>query len=288
MTLLNYFSVLSGRNKPKYLSADMDSLIKRCNKIAGSCTLCEHRCGVDRLKDELGICGVGGAKISSEFLHHGEERELVPSHTIFFAGCNFRCVYCQNWDISQSPNSGEEISPEELAKTVTKRFDQGSKNLNLVGGDPTPNLLFILKLVKELEVPIPIVWNSNMYVTKSTISVLNEFVDLYLTDFKYGNNACGLRLSEVADYFDIVSRNHALINGDIIIRHLVLPNHSECCSKPILRWIADNLGTDIYVNIMAQYRPCYRADDFEDISSSLPNEQYHGVLDYAKELGFNV
>lgn len=286
MKLDNCFAILSGKRKPKYLSADIDSLIEQCKKIVKSCTLCERHCGVDRLKGELGVCGVGEAKISSEFLHHGEERELVPSHTVFFSGCNFKCIYCQNWDISQNPEAGVKFPPEALADAVKGRFSQGSKNLNLVGGEPTPNLLYILQVLKHLNISISIVWNSNMYMTKSTISMLNRFVDLYLTDFKYGNNACGLRLSKVENYFDVVSRNHRLIDGDIIVRHLVLPNHVECCSKPILKWIAKNLGTDTHVNVMAQYRPCYHADEYDEISAPLNRDEYVQALEYARNLGF--
>ena len=283
-----YFDILKKKADAKYLSADLAGLIKECEDIVKSCELCEHRCHVNRLKGETGICGVSGAKISSEFLHWGEERELVPSHTIFFSGCNSKCCFCQNWDISQDPDSGFVIEPEKLAGVVRARWKQGAKNVNWVGGDPTPNLLYILKVLKHLDINTPIIWNSNMYMTERTMNILNKVIDLWLTDFKYGNDKCAERLSKLPGYFGVVSRNHKLAEGDVIIRHLVMPNHSDCCSKPILEWISDNLGKETYVNIMDQYWPAYNADKHKDISIRLPKIQFLAVLDHAKKLGFRV
>ena len=259
----------------------VEEYFKRCN-------FCERRCGVDRSKGELGFCRVKETRIASEFLHFGEEPELVPSHTIFFSGCNFNCVYCQNWDISQYPESGVVISPKELARVIERRFSQGSKNLNLVGGEPTPNLLYILKLLKELRVNIPVVWNSNMYMTKEVMEILEGLVDIYLTDFKYGNDECALRLSNVRNYFEVVSRNHLLAKqqAELLIRHLILPNHLECCTKVVIDWISENLGTNVYLNLMDQYRPEYKAMEYEEIRRFITEAEFREALQYAISKGF--
>ena len=160
--------------------------------------------------------------------------------------------------------------------------------MNWVGGDPTPNLPYILQVLKECDINIPQVWNSNMYCSLETMKLLDGVIDLYLTDFKYGNDECAQPLSKVEGYMEIIKRNHikAHDNGEMIIRHLVMPNHVECCSKPIMKWIAENL-TNATVNIMAQYRPAYKAYDYEDISRRVSLDEVYLVKDYAEEQGIH-
>jgi putative pyruvate formate lyase activating enzyme len=264
----------------------LDLKIELANRIFQNCCFCERRCGVNRRK-KTGNCGVKQPGVTSEFLHIGEESILVPSHTIFFSGCTFHCVFCQNWDISQQ-NVGFYVRPSKLVETIVKKKSQGSRNVNWVGGDPTPNLSYILQTLKELDINIPQVWNSNMYCSNETMKILDGIVDVYLTDFKYGNDKCAKRLSKVDSYIDVVKRNHlkAYENGEMIIRHLVMPNHVECCSKPIMKWISENL-TDAVVNIMAQYRPEYHAYEYEDIARHVNVDEVIEVKDYADELFVN-
>ena len=212
---------------------------------------------------------------------------MVPSHTIFFSGCTFHCVFCQNWDISQF-NTGLYVEPLKLASVIAERKAQGSRNVNWVGGDPTPNVLYILQTLKELNVNIPQVWNSNMYCSVETMKLLQGVIDVYLTDFKYGNDRCAKRLSKVENYLEVVERNHktAYSNGEVIVRHLVMPNHVECCSKPIIRWISENIP-ECVVNIMAQYRPEYHAYEYDDISRHVSAEEVLEVKEYADELNIH-
>jgi putative pyruvate formate lyase activating enzyme len=272
-------------DRPKFSYLDLK--IEIVDKIFECCVLCEKNCKVDR-RYETGACGVKKQCIASEFLHMGEEAPLVPSHTIFFAGCNLKCVYCQNWDISQYPNRGMELEPEKLAKIIDLRRKQGSMNVNFVGGDPTPNLPYILKTMKKTKENIPVIWNSNLYLSELSMKLLDGFVDLYLTDFKYGNNECAERLSGISNYIEIIRRNHKIAHdaGDMIIRHLIIPNHVECCSKPLLKWIADNLGLEVVINIMSQYRPTYNASKHQDISVLPTQNEIKEVNAYAESLGF--
>jgi len=260
----------------------LDLKIELASRIFKNCHFCERKCGVDRNKD-TGFCGVKESLVASEFLHIGEEQLLVPSHTIFFSGCTFNCVFCQNWDISQQ-NNGLYIEPKEMADIIKDRKLQGSKNVNWVGGDPTPHVLYIIQVLKKLDVNISQVWNSNMYCSLDTMKLLDGIIDLYLTDFKYGDNSCAKRLSKVDNYFEIVSRNHkkAYENCDMIIRHLVMPNHVECCSKPVIDWIGENTP-DVIVNVMGQYRPEYHADQYDDISSKVSRSEVNEVKNYARE-----
>lgn len=305
MVLDRYRRILAGREPPAFhrtrASGDLTPKTETARAMLASCRLCEWRCGVDRTSGQVGRCGVGAVpRISSEFLHTGEEPELVPSHTIFFSGCNLRCFFCQNHDISQNPGAGSPISPVVLADTIDRRwgpFDAplpmfalfplqgGGRNLNLVGGDPTPALPFILEVLGLVESPVPVVWNSNMYLTVEAMDLLDGVVDLYLTDLKYGNDRCAERLSGVRNYVEVVGRNHRLAEGhaDLLIRHLVLPGHVECCSKPLIDWIADHLDS-ARVNIMDQYRPEWRAWEVPGLDRRISSGEFRAVMAHAREV----
>jgi putative pyruvate formate lyase activating enzyme len=241
---------------PKYSYLDVKIAI--AYKLITPCRLCERACGALRLKGKPGVCLVDRDIIVHSFFHHmGEEAPLVPSGTIFYGGCNFKCVFCQNYDISQvRAREGEKLSPKELANIQVHLRRRGARNINHVGGEPTPHLPFILESFKYLDVNVPQLWNSNMYMSLESMMLLEDIIDIWLPDLKYGNNNCAWRLSKVRNYWEVATRNikRAHDAGDIIIRHLVMPNHLECCTRPILEWIARNTPRAL-VNIMDQYRP---------------------------------
>ncbi len=239
----------------------LDLKVEIANRIVRNCHFCHRRCSVDRSTDERGFCKLGlDANVSSVFLHMGEEPPLLPSGTVFFSSCTFGCVFCQNYDISTSPSRGRGTSSKELASIFSSLSNRGAANINLVGGEPTPNIPSILKALTYFDADIPVLWNSNMYCSVESMGLLHDLIDIWLPDFKYGNNQCAFRLSGILDYFDVVSRNHQIAHdqgsGEMIIRHLVLPNHLECCTIPVLEWIAENCPKAL-VNIMQQYHPTY-------------------------------
>jgi putative pyruvate formate lyase activating enzyme len=264
----------------------LDLKLKIAERIIKSCYLCENRCMAER-PNERGYCKVREPVIASEFLHVGEEAPLVPSHTIFFTGCTFSCVFCQNWDISQQTDIGTILGPKKLAKLISIRRRQGSRNVNFVGGDPTPQLYFILQAMLYCEANLPVVWNSNFYMSEEVMVLLNGFIDIYLSDFKFGNDKCAERFAGITNYWEIITRNHLMAKkaGNMIIRHLVLPGHVECCTKPVLKWIAENLGKDTIVNIMGQYRPAYKAHEYQDIASFPQKWELDQAIEWARELG---
>ena len=259
-------------------------------EILKSCELCERKCRVNRLKGDLGECRVGNKlSISSEFVHWGEETHIVPSHTIFFMGCNLHCQYCQNWEISQWYEKGKEIEPKKLAAIIEKRRLEGCRNVNLVGGSPTPHLYGIVQTLKLCEANTPVIWNSNMYMSEKAMKILDGIVDMYLSDFKYGNDECAEKLSKVKNYFSIVARNHliAASTSEITLRHLILPNHVDCCSKPVLKWISENIREKALVNLMDQYRPEFKAYEYEEINRRITRKEFEDVVNYAKKLKIN-
>jgi putative pyruvate formate lyase activating enzyme len=290
--LSHYKKILEGKERAKFIIAKESNLleekIKEAKKILECCELCERKCKVNRLKGEKGSCRAGNEMlISSAFVHIGEEAFFVPSFTIFFMGCTFTCVYCQNWEISQWYEQGRKISPERLAELVDLNAD--CRNINFVGGEPTPYLPFILETLSYVKSNLPVIWNSNFYMSEKALKLLSGIIDVYLSDWKYGSNECAKRLSKVDDYWEIVKRNHdfAFRDAELVIRHLILPNHFECCTKRILEYIAQNYGEKVIVNLMPQYRPEYLAKNYPDIARLPKEEELRKTWELAEELGLN-
>jgi len=242
----------------------LDIKAELLHRMLAHCAFCEWRCRVNRARgDRKGACQMDATtRVATWFHHFGEEAPLVGaggSGTVFFAGCVFRCAFCQNWDISQDPSKGEKVDGRSLGAIMKTLREEGAANINLVGGEPTPNVHTIVEGMNSLKINVPMLWNSDMYLTPETMNILTDLIDIWLPDFKYGNDKCALRLSKVMRYMEVTTRNHKLAceTGDIIVRHLVLPNHLECCTRPVLEWVAENCPRAL-VNVMDQYRPEYR------------------------------
>jgi len=266
----------------------LDLKIEIAKRIMESCCFCIRRCGANRSAGERGYCRCGDQiKVSTMFEHMGEEPELVPSGTIFTLGCTMQCKHCQNWTISQWFEPGETYTPEGLAKSVERLRKNGCRNANLVGGEPTPWLEQWLETFSHVNVNVPVVWNSNSYYSEETAKLLAGFADVYLLDFKYGNNECAERISSAPKYWEACTRNHLYAKkyGELIIRILVLPGHLECCAKPILNWIAENLGKGVRVNVMFQYRPEWRAHEIPELRRRLTRNEIERAVKLAKEAG---
>jgi putative pyruvate formate lyase activating enzyme len=278
-------TLLQNLPTPKQSYLDLKTTI--ANRILENCHLCTRQCHVNRLNGELGYCNCGTQiTISTIFQHIGEEPELVPSGTIFTLGCTLKCLHCQNWTISQWHETGEIYTPKTLSKAVEHLRKNGSRNANLVGGEPTPWLQQWLETFRHVNVNIPIVWNSNSYYSPETAKLLANFTDVYLLDFKYGNNNCAQKISDAPNYWQATTHNHlqAKKHGELIIRILILPKHLKCCTKPTLNWIATNLSKDTRTNIMFQYRPEWRANQIPELQRRLTNKEREEAIRSAKEV----
>lgn len=266
----------------------LDLKVRLARRLLSPCELCERACGVDRLSGAVGVCGVGPLpRVASAFIHMGEEPPITPSGTVFFAGCNLRCVFCQNWDISQEPASGRPADPAYLASLFKALRARDARNVNLVGGEPTPNLPWILEALSLTRVSVPVVWNSNMYMGERAAELLLGVVDLWLPDFKYWDDSHAVRYSSAPRYREVVTRNLRVAYGywpEMVIRHLVMPGHVECCTLPILRWIAENTPGAL-VNVMEQYRPEYRASRFPEIARRPSRDEVARARAEAERLG---
>ncbi len=295
-----------------YKSGELRERIKKLYRILESCTLCPRECKKNRLKGEKGYCGMGKELvISSIHPHFGEEPELVGnrmlgilggrggSGTIFLAGCNLLCVYCQNWEISHL-RQGEKLTCDELARGMIYLQNRGCHNINLV--TPThfvPQIVESLMVATEKGLNLPVVYNCGGYEKVETLKLLEGIVDIYMPDIKYSDPVVAEKYSNAPDYFEqckkAVKEMHRQV-GDLkidskgiayqglLIRHLVLPN-DLAGSEEILKFIAEEISRDTYVNIMAQYRPEYRARDYEELNRQPSFLEYAKVINMAKKWG---
>jgi len=275
--------------KPKKVDKSLlDLKILLAHHIMQSCNFCTRNCKADRLHGDKGYCSAGrNFSLYSAFPHMGEEPELIPSGTIFTGGCSIRCIHCQNWDISQWKSQGTSLTPEMMAYQVKELAEKECRNINMVGGDPTPYVWHWLETMNQVKNKIATLWNSNSYYSLETAKLLAGFIDLYLLDFKYGNNECSSEISDAPGYWEAATRNHlwAHQHGELIIRVLVLPGHNECCTRPILQWIHDNLGPMTRVNLMFQYRPEWRARERPELSRRLNVAEITEARKIAEEVG---
>lgn len=265
------------------------------------CAICPHNCGINRLNNQIGRCkSKDTVKLALYSIHNFEEPCISGkkgSGTVFFSNCNMNCVFCQNYEISQQ-GKGKEISIEELADIFIKQQENGVENINLV--TPTsyiPQIIEAIKIARSNGLKLPIVYNTNGYEKVETLKMLEDYVDIYLPDFKYSDNELGKRLSKVDNYFEIATEalkemyrqtgkaifnENGIMQKGMIIRHLVLPNHI-LNSRRVLKWINDNMH-DVYVSVMAQYFPTYKAKEIDDINRKLTKEEYEEIENYLYRL----
>jgi putative pyruvate formate lyase activating enzyme len=274
-------------------------IVETLYDILSCCELCGHKCKVDRLKGKRGQCNASyKLKISSYGLHFGEEEPISGyngSGTIFFSYCNLHCVFCQNYEISHLAE-GIEISEEQLVEIMVWLQNKNAHNINLVS--PThflPQIIKALYLASKQGLNIPIVYNTGGYDNPEVIKLLSEIVDIYMPDMKYSDNENAYKYSSAKDYWEIntsaVKEMYRQVGGlkvdeyrvayrGLLIRHLVLPNNIAG-SKKIIDFIVENLGDDVYLNIMAQYRPCFKAKNYPELNRRITLEEYEEIVNYA-------
>lgn len=267
-----------------------------------SCNLCPHNCNVNRLEGKIGRCKCNAkVKIALASLHYYEEPCISGkngSGTVFFSNCNLNRKYCQNYEISQV-GKGREIEIEELAQIFLDQQEKGANNINLV--TPTSYVYHIIEaldIAKKNGLKIPIIYNTNGYENLETIELLKGYIDIYLPDLKYYSNEIAKKYSGIDNYFEISTKaikkmyeqvgvpifdEEGIIQKGVIIRHLVLPNHI-LNSKHILKWIKENMSNDVYVSVMAQYFPTYRAKEDELINRKLTKNEYKQIEEYLYSL----
>ena len=268
------------------------------------CNVCPHKCKVNRLEGKSGRCKCNDKiKIALVSTHMYEEPCISGTNgsgTIFFSNCNLSCKFCQNYEISQL-GKGYEITIEELASIMVKQQEAGVHNINLV--TPTMyvyQIIEAIKIARKNGLNIPIIYNSNGYENVETIKALKGYIDVYLPDLKYYSNEIAVKYSKAPNYFEIASKaileminqvgepifdEDGMIKKGVMIRHLVLPNHIQN-SKNVLKWIKENIPEEIYIDVMAQYFPTYKAKEDELINRKLTKREYKEIENYFYLLDF--
>jgi putative pyruvate formate lyase activating enzyme len=273
-------------------------------EILASCEICARGCGADRLAGDTGVCSTPARiKVHSAGPHYGEERELVGSGgsgTVFFSNCNLLCCFCQNWEINHR-GDGERTTHRELADTMLALQKRGCHNINFVTpSHVVPQIVKAVRIAAAGGLRLPLVYNTGGYDNLEVIKLLDGIVDIYLPDFKYQDGELAAKYSSgVSDYPEVaaavIREMHRQV-GDLetdprgvatrglIIRHLVMPNNIGGTDR-LVRWIAEELGKDTYLNLMAQYRPEHEAFDHPAIARRLNREEWKQAVTWAKEAG---
>jgi len=270
-----------------------------------ACTLCPRRCGTDRFRGPGQVCGIGArVRVASAGPHFGEEAPITGrrgSGTVFFAGCNLLCAFCQNHDISHG-RAGRELDPPELAAIMGEVQEAGCHNLNLVTpSHVVPQILAALIIAADDGFSLPLVYNSGGYDSLRTLRLLDGIVDIYMPDFKYASGEVAEELSGAADYPEIaraaLREMHAQVGEltldpagvarrGLLVRHLVLPGGSAG-TPDCMRFLAEELSPATAVNVMAQYRPLYRAHEHPVIDSRLDPAEYEAAREAARQSGLS-
>jgi putative pyruvate formate lyase activating enzyme len=294
-------------HQPSYLqllkTGEFKERKRKAYEKLSCCDLCAHACQTDRLHGSTGVCQVGDSvQISGYGPHFGEEDVLVGKHgsgTIFLTGCNLKCVFCQNWDISHL-GKGETISVEDLAGIMLELQEAGCHNINLVTPTPyLPQILAALEIASTGGLTLPLVYNCGGYESPTALGLLDDIVDIFMPDIKFGDNEKGLQLSGAKYYFSAVKAavkemhrqvgdlqldENGIAYRGLIVRHLVLPGNRPG-TKEVVNFIAKEISPHTYINIMEQYYPAFRAHAFPPLNRKLQSQEYQSAMESARLAG---
>lgn len=284
---------------------DIEDRIEKAHALLEECAVCPRECRVNRLKGEIGFCGIGkDPKVASFNLHTGEEPPISGSKgsgTIFFSGCNLRCKYCQNFPISQLRN-GEEITTQKLAGMMLHLQSKGSHNINFVTpSHVVPQILEALSFAWEKGLDLPLVYNTSGYDAIGSLQLLEGIIDVYLPDMRYSDNRIAKKLSSVEDYVEVNRKaikemyrqvgnlqtdQEGIAKKGLIIRHLILPDNLAG-SDATFRFIRDEISDKMRVSLMGQYFPSFRAGECVSIDRKITPEEYESVLESFLDSGLS-
>lgn len=291
---------------PGYMQLGQDGLKKRrvkADQILKHCTLCPRNCKVDRVQNEMGICNTGRSAIVSSYSPHvGEEAPLVGrngSGTIFFTHCSLQCVFCQNYEISKL-GEGEEVSSSTLARMMVSLHGMGCHNINFVTpSHVVPQILAALEIAIEHGLNIPLVYNSSGYDQVDTLQLLDGIFDIYMPDIKFTDPEVSKMACNAPEYpetvkaavremhrqvGDLIVDDMGVARKGLIVRHLVMPD-GLAGTRGIMKFLASDISTNTYINIMPQYRPCGDAYKYSQFSRQITCEEYEKAIQTAHEEG---
>lgn len=262
----------------------LDLKANLAERLAADCILCPRRCRVRRDKGERGYCQVGWeSHFAHDFLHLGEDLSIIPAYSLFLGGCTIRCVYCRKWKLLESPDKGPHLGSDFPAR-VRQAVSEGAASIKLLGGTPEPHLHNLLRALRNVDQELPVVWESTMYISHEALEMASGVVDLFLANLRYGNDKCAADLSAVGDYtaWAFPATLKAKQFARVWVRHLVLPGHLECCTRPIVEWCADHFALHQFA-LLFQYSPHYEAWERPDLARRLSSQEMAAARRMVKE-----
>jgi len=254
------------------------------------CHLCAHHCGVNRLAGELGRCHAGpAARIFSAQVEVGDELELIPTFAIALSGCDLRCDFCLTGAASWDPGAGEPLAPEMVGKRASTALANGARTVMLLGGEPTVHLPAALEIAAAMPATAKLVWKTNAHGSAQARAWLEGLFEVWLTDYKFGNDTCAGRLAGVRNYGRIVRENllWAARDSELIVRHLLMPGHRECCWRPVAEWLAAELP-GVKVSLRPAFWPAWRAARHPELRGTVSADESARAFELAAELGLNL
>jgi putative pyruvate formate lyase activating enzyme len=254
------------------------------------CQLCAHHCGVNRLAGELGLCRAGSAaRVFSAQVEVGDELELIPTFAIALSGCDLRCDFCLTGAASWNPRAGKLLRPEVLGRQAAAALADGARTVMLLGGEPTVHLPTALEIVAAMPAAAKLVWKTNAHGSAQAREWLDGLFDVWLADYKFGNDTCSDRLAGIQNYGLIVRENllWASQHSELIVRHMLMPGHLECCWRPVAEWLAAELP-GVKVSLRPAFWPAWHAARHPELRRTVPAGESGRALQLAKGLGLNL
>jgi putative pyruvate formate lyase activating enzyme len=262
----------------------------RARAMLVDCRLCAHNCGVNRLAGETGLCHAGAeSRFFLAQVEVSDELELIPTFAVALSGCDLRCDFCITGAESWNPRAGLGFDAAAMAERAATAVRNGARTIMVLGGEPTIHLPDVLEFVSRLPDSAKLVWKTNAHGSAQARELLDGMFDVWLADFKFGNDECAQRLAKIPDYVRIVQENLLWANehSELIIRHLLMPGHVDCCWKPVAEWLAGNLP-GVKVNLRAGFWPAWHAARHKELSGPTSRKETEVANEIAEECGLNL
>jgi len=282
------------RNPRTQRSAPRSALARERAHLAramlADCRFCAHDCGVNRLAGEHGLCHAGAkARFFSAQVEVSDELELIPTFAVALSGCDLRCDFCITGSSSWNPRAGADFDASTMAAKARMALQSGACTVMVLGGEPTIHLPAALEFVSLLPETARLVWKTNAHGSAAARELLDGMFDVWLADFKFGDDACALRLAKISDYNRVVQENllWADEHSELIVRHLLMPGHVECCWQPVAQWLAANLP-GVKVNLRSGFWPAWHATRHAELQQTVSKAESDRAIALAREFHLNL
>jgi len=263
---------------------------RQARAALAACRLCAHDCGVNRLAGQRGVCrATDETRVFSAQVEVADELELIPTFAIALSGCDLRCAFCITGLESWNPLAGQRLDPSGLAARAARALDRGARSVMILGGEPTIHLPAALEIVAGLPDAAPLVWKTNAHSSAQARSLLDGVFDVWLADYKFGNDACASRLAQIENYTAVVRENLLWANArrGLIVRHLLLPGHVMCCWEPMARWIATALPS-ARVSLRSGFWPAWKAGRHPELRGTVGRTEECRATAIARNYGLHL